>query len=95
MTQLDVKPRSRDGGRSARRALRTAPNFEMLPGLTRNLPLCELMDAAQVERIDAAGQRVLPLFFCLPRGTWQVEFFQHQLGQRRNQRAKGLVLGVR
>ncbi len=50
---------TRTGGRSARRAIRTAPNFEMLPGLTHGLPLCEVMDGTQVERIDAASMEIL------------------------------------
>ena len=49
----------RTGGRSARRAQRTAPKMEMLAGLTRNLPLCEPMDAEQVQRIDAASMGIL------------------------------------
>ena len=52
-------PRTRGGGRSARRAARTAVNFDMLPGLTRNIPLCEVMDGAQVEAIDAASMDIL------------------------------------
>uniref|UniRef100_UPI0020C34255 trimethylamine methyltransferase family protein n=1 Tax=Ruegeria arenilitoris TaxID=1173585 RepID=UPI0020C34255 len=44
---------------AARRALRTAPSFDMLPGLTRNIPLCEVMDGSQVERIDAASMDIL------------------------------------
>ncbi|MGI9391094.1 MAG: trimethylamine methyltransferase family protein [Boseongicola sp.] len=55
----DTAPRARAGGRAARRAIRTAPNFEMLPGLTHNLPTCEVMDGAQVERIDAASMDIL------------------------------------
>ncbi|MDP5219550.1 trimethylamine methyltransferase family protein [Ruegeria sp. 2205SS24-7] len=51
--------RSRSGGRSARRALRAAPDFRMLPGLTNALPLCEVMDGSQVERIDAASMDIL------------------------------------
>ena len=51
--------RSRGGGRAARRALRTAPNFDMLPGLTRKIPLCEVMDGAQVEAIDNASMDIL------------------------------------
>ena len=54
MGATDHKPASRSGGRNARRALRTAPKFDMLPGLVGKLPLCEVMDGAQVERIDAA-----------------------------------------
>ena len=52
-------PRTRAGGRAARRAIRTAPNFEMLPGLTHNLPVCNVMDGAEVERIDAASMDIL------------------------------------
>src|SRR5919205_661292 len=51
--------RTRSGGRSARRALRSAPDLSMLPALLRNLPLCEIMDPAQVERIDAASMAIL------------------------------------
>ncbi|MEJ5218657.1 trimethylamine methyltransferase family protein [Cognatishimia sp. D5M38] len=51
--------RGRGGGRAARRALRTAVNFDMLPGLTRKIPLCEVMDGAQVEAIDAASMDIL------------------------------------
>lgn len=59
MTDTLTKTRSRSGGRSARRALRSAPNFEMLPGLKRNIPLCEVMDDGQVERIDNASMDIL------------------------------------
>ena len=38
MTEQATATRSRSGGRHARRALRTAPKFDMLPGLTRNIP---------------------------------------------------------
>ena len=51
--------RARAGGRAARRALRTAPNFDMLAGLTNTLPLTEIMDGAQVERIDTASMDIL------------------------------------
>ena len=51
--------RARSGGRSARRALRSAPDLSMLPALRRNLPLCEVMDPSQVERIDAASMAIL------------------------------------
>ena len=57
--KADTPPRARAGGRAARRAIRTAPNFEMLPGLTHNLPICEVMDSAQVERIDMASMDIL------------------------------------
>ncbi|MHA6264502.1 trimethylamine methyltransferase family protein [Arenibacterium sp. CAU 1754] len=53
------KARGRSGGRAARRTLRTATDFTMLPGLRRNLPLCEVMDGAQVERIDNASMDIL------------------------------------
>ena len=51
--------RHRTGGRSARRTLRTTRDFTMLPGLTRALPVCEVMDGAQVEAIDAASMNIL------------------------------------
>ena len=54
---MTAPPRTR--GRAARQALRSAPNFTMLPGLTRALPLCEVMDGAQVEMIDAASMDIL------------------------------------
>lgn len=59
MTYTQTRPRARSGGRSARRTLRTASDFSMLPGLTRTLPLCEVMDGAQVERIDNASMDIL------------------------------------
>ncbi|MDA7965567.1 trimethylamine methyltransferase family protein [Ruegeria sp.] len=59
MTNSATATRSRAGGRSARRAERTAPKFDMLPGLTRNLPVTEVMDGSQVERIDAASMDIL------------------------------------
>ncbi len=59
MTETMTRPRARSGGRSARRSLRQARDFTMLPGLNRALPLCEVMDGAQVERIDAASMDVL------------------------------------
>ncbi len=57
-TEAGTTPRSR-GGRSARRAMRTAPRHEMLPGLRRGLPLCEPLDEEQVRRIDAASMDIL------------------------------------
>jgi len=51
--------RSRSGGRSARRAARTAPVFDMLPGLERNIPVCEVMNGSQVERIHNASMDIL------------------------------------
>lgn len=58
MTQKTAT-RTRAGGRSARRAVRTATNFDMLPGLTNKLPLCEVMDGAQVDRIHNASMDIL------------------------------------
>jgi len=55
----ETRIRSRSGGRSARRAIRTAPKFDMLPGLSRNLPVCEVMDHMQVELIDNAAMDIL------------------------------------
>jgi trimethylamine--corrinoid protein Co-methyltransferase len=59
MPDTKTAPRARSGGRSARRTLRSAPNVQMLPGLTGQLPLCEVMNGAQVERIDLASMDVL------------------------------------
>ncbi|HSF93492.1 MAG TPA: trimethylamine methyltransferase family protein [Thermohalobaculum sp.] len=50
---------SRRGGRTARRDLRSAPNDQMLPGLTRGLPLVEPMTPEQVEKIDNASMDIL------------------------------------
>ena len=46
MTETLPRSRSRSGGRSARRSLRTTSDFTMLPGLTRAIPWCEVMDGA-------------------------------------------------
>jgi len=51
--------RLRAGGRSHRRAMRTAPQFDMLPGLENRLPVCEIMDGAAVEAIDSASMDIL------------------------------------
>lgn len=59
MSNTVTSPRVRSGGRSARRAIRSAPKVEMLPGLTRQIPLCEVMSGSQVERIDAASMDIL------------------------------------
>ncbi len=55
----ETRTRSRLGGRSARRTLRSAHDFTMLPGLENSLPFCEVMDGAQVERIDLASMDIL------------------------------------
>ncbi len=47
------------GGRSARRALRTTPKFNMLPALKRSIPLCEPMGVEQIHRIDDASMSIL------------------------------------
>ncbi|WP_421856481.1 trimethylamine methyltransferase family protein [Oricola sp.] len=54
-----ARARSRSGGRHARRTLRGAPKHEMLPGLTRNLPVCEPMSDEQVAMIDNASMDIL------------------------------------
>ncbi|GGF45013.1 trimethylamine---corrinoid protein Co-methyltransferase [Mameliella alba] len=41
------------------RTLRSTRDLRMLPGLTRGIPLCEVTDGAQVERIDAASMDIL------------------------------------
>lgn len=56
---MTPRNRTRAGGRSARRALRSAPDFDMLPGLTNTLPRCEVMDEEQVTRLDAASMDIL------------------------------------
>ncbi len=56
---MALDTRRRAGGRSARRAARTAHDFTMLRGLNNVLPYCEVMDGAQVERIDAASMDIL------------------------------------
>lgn len=50
---------ARSGGRGARRALRSAPDFQMLPSLHRGLPVTELMDAEHVAKIDNASMAIL------------------------------------
>ncbi|MBV2361606.1 trimethylamine methyltransferase family protein [Thalassococcus sp. CAU 1522] len=59
MTEATARSRGRSGGRAARVAIRSARDIRMLPGLTRALPVCELMQGAQVERIDAASMAIL------------------------------------
>ncbi|MDA0720779.1 MAG: trimethylamine methyltransferase family protein [Proteobacteria bacterium] len=59
MSETLTAPRARSGGRSARHTLRTTRDFSMLPGLTRGIPICEVMDGAQVELIDAASMHIL------------------------------------
>ncbi len=59
MSETTAPTQRRAGERSARRALRRAPNSEMLPGLTNTLPVCDVMDSAQVEHIDVASMDIL------------------------------------
>lgn len=53
------RPAGRAGGRASRRALRSATDITMLPGLANALPRCEVMDEGQVARIDAASMDIL------------------------------------
>ncbi len=53
------KERRRAGGRATRRAMRTATDITMLAGLDNRLPPVEVMDGAEVERIDAASMDIL------------------------------------
>ena len=59
MTQEPELKKSRRGGRSARRELRSAPETQMLPALKRNLPLVEPMNEEQIEKIDNASLDIL------------------------------------
>jgi trimethylamine--corrinoid protein Co-methyltransferase len=63
MSETATVPRprigKRSGGRAARRSLRGAHDVRMLSGLNRNIPVCEVMDGAQVEMIDAASMDIL------------------------------------
>ena len=55
----DTSSRSRSGGRASRRALRTAPKFDMLAGLENRLPMCEIMSTDDIERLDNASMDIL------------------------------------
>ncbi len=59
MNDVVTSGRSRAGGRAARQTLRATRDFRMLPGLTRNIPVCEVMDGGQVEKIDNASMDIL------------------------------------
>lgn len=54
-----TRHRTRAGGRNARRAIRSAPKIDMLPGLMNTLPFTDLMDPSHVERINAASMDIL------------------------------------
>jgi len=56
---MQTPVRSRSGGRAARRALRSAPDFTMLPGINNRIPTCEILNGSQIERIDAASMDIL------------------------------------
>ncbi|MTI44430.1 trimethylamine--corrinoid protein Co-methyltransferase [Roseibium hamelinense] len=56
---MTAAARARTGGRAGRRAVRTAPDHTMLPGLSRNLPLCEPLDEEQVRKLDDASMAIL------------------------------------
>ncbi|WGW03597.1 trimethylamine methyltransferase family protein [Tropicibacter oceani] len=59
MSADDRPARTRAGGRNARRALRAATDITMLPGLRHALPTCEILQGAQIERIDNASMDIL------------------------------------
>lgn len=59
MTDQTSIGKTRRGGRGARREIRTAHDFTMLPALERKLPLTEPMDEEQVEKIDKASLDIL------------------------------------
>ena len=59
MNALEEAPRTRRGGRGARREIRTAIDTKMLPALKRGLPLIEPMDGDQIARIDDASMAIL------------------------------------
>jgi trimethylamine--corrinoid protein Co-methyltransferase len=59
MTDTALKPRTRAGGRTARRSLRSVTDSAMLPGLVNALPRCEVMDEEKVHLIDAASMDIL------------------------------------
>ena len=59
MTDIAVTPKRRAGGRAARRAVRTAVDFSMLPGASHNIFTCEILTGSQVDRIDAASMDIL------------------------------------
>lgn len=56
---MEAATKSRRGGRSARRELRTQNKVAMLPALTRGLPLVEPMNQEQIEKIDNASLSIL------------------------------------
>lgn len=59
MGEEQMSTRGRRGGRGARREIRTAHDFTMLPALKRQIPLTEPMDEEQVEKLDKASLDIL------------------------------------
>lgn len=55
----DPDLKSRRGGRRERRAIRTAISDDMLPHLSRRLPLIEPLSPEEIEKIDAASMDIL------------------------------------
>ena len=55
----DRAPQGRRGGRENRRASRSKPRVEMLPGLTNNLPFTEPLSEDEIIRIDNASMDIL------------------------------------
>ncbi len=56
---MTASPKSRRRGSAARRHLVSIKKAPMLPHLTRNLPVVEPLDQAQIERIDHESMRIL------------------------------------
>ena len=56
---MTAQTRTRSGGRAARRALRSAPDFTMLSGIDNKISTCEILSGSQVEQIDAASIDIL------------------------------------
>ncbi|MEH6647058.1 trimethylamine methyltransferase family protein [Sulfitobacter sp.] len=56
---MQAPVRTRSGGRAARRALRSATDVTMLPGIHNRIPTCEILSGSQIERIDTASMDIL------------------------------------
>ena len=56
---VEAEGKTRRGGRGSRRAMRSDVREEMLPTLTRGLPLTEPMSPEQIEKIDNASMDIL------------------------------------
>ena len=93
MTEAATTPRAR-GGRQARRALRRAPNRQMLPELERGIPLCEPLSPDQVARIDEASLSILEEVGCVFRDPAALEDWRRAGADVRGERVhpdRGLV----